>query len=138
MSGAIVNARSHVLLHKNENHRLFASSLLRTRNAVGINNLNPAEVAMHRVDDGSMKFLVSRQRNVREILALSVSPNKRVIAVCEKGRSPDEDPGSAQVRDRHDCCRGPLWNGCSVTKLSGFYKIKLLSSRSILHMSLSS
>lgn len=52
---------------------------------------------MHRVDDGSMKFLVSRQKNVREILALCVSPNKRVIAVCEKGRAPDEDPGSAQV-----------------------------------------
>ncbi|CAB1097150.1 unnamed protein product [Ectocarpus sp. CCAP 1310/34] len=55
------------------------------------------QVAMHRVDDGSMKFLVSRQRNVREILALCVSPNKRVIAVCEKGRAPEEDPGSAQV-----------------------------------------
>lgn len=53
---------------------------------------------MHRVDDGSMKFLVSRQRNVREVLALCVSPNKRVIAVCEKGRTPEEDPGSAQVR----------------------------------------
>lgn len=45
-----------------------------------------------------MKFLVSRQRNVREVLALCVSPNKRVIAVCEKGRTPEEDPGSAQVR----------------------------------------
>lgn len=55
------------------------------------------QVAMHRVDDGSMKFLVSRQRNVREVLALCVSPNKRVIAVCEKGRTPEEDPGSAQV-----------------------------------------
>lgn len=53
---------------------------------------------MHRVDDGGMKFLVSRQRNVRGILALCVSPNKRVIAVCEKGRTPEEDPGSAQVR----------------------------------------
>lgn len=52
---------------------------------------------MHRVDDGSVKFLVQRQKNVREILALCVSPNKRVIAVCERGRAPDEDPGSAQV-----------------------------------------
>lgn len=45
-----------------------------------------------------MKFLVQRQKNVREILALCVSPNKRVIAVCERGRAPDEDPSSAQVR----------------------------------------
>lgn len=58
---------------------------------------------MHRVDDGSMKFLVSRQRNVREVLALCVSPNKRVIAVCEKGRTPEEDPGSAQV-STNTCC----------------------------------
>lgn len=55
------------------------------------------KVALHRVDDGSMKFLVCRQRNVREILALCVSPNKRVVAVCERGRAPEEDPGSAQV-----------------------------------------
>ncbi|CAM9819281.1 unnamed protein product [Pylaiella littoralis] len=55
------------------------------------------QVAMHRVDDGSMRFLVSRQRNVRAILALCVSPNKRIIAVCERGRTPEEDPGSAQV-----------------------------------------
>jgi len=67
---------------------------------------------MHRVDDGSMKFLVSRQRNVREILALSVSPNKRIIAVCEKGRTPDEDPGSAQVRQGMG--REPLESGRSV------------------------
>lgn len=66
---------------------------------------------MHRVDDGSMKFLVCRQKNVREILALCVSPNKRIIAVCERGRTPDEDPGSAQViftflnnQRTSDCC----------------------------------
>ncbi|CAM9422149.1 unnamed protein product, partial [Choristocarpus tenellus] len=59
------------------------------------------QIALYRVDDGSMKFLQGRQKNVREILALSVSPNKRVIAVCEKGRQPGEDPGSAQVSVYH-------------------------------------
>ena len=53
---------------------------------------------MQCLDDGSMKFLVGRQKNVREVLALCVSRNKKVIAVCEKGRSLDDDPGNAQVR----------------------------------------
>lgn len=56
------------------------------------------QVALHRIDDGSMKFLTGRQKNVREVLALSVSPNKRVIAVCERGRALDEDSGNAQAR----------------------------------------
>lgn len=54
---------------------------------------------MYRIDDGSMKFLPCHQRNVHEILALCVSPNKKVIAVCEKIITSEEaDLGNAQVR----------------------------------------
>lgn len=52
-------------------------------------------MALYRIDDGSMKFLPCHQRNVHEILALCVSPNKKVIAVCEKVLAPEE--GHAQV-----------------------------------------
>lgn len=44
-----------------------------------------------------MKFLPCHHKNVDEILALCVSPNKKVIAMCEKVLAPEEE-GNAQVR----------------------------------------
>ncbi|KAG5187053.1 WD40-repeat-containing domain protein, partial [Tribonema minus] len=51
------------------------------------------QLAMYRMDDGSMQFFTGRAKNVKEIVALAISPNKRAVAVCER----TDDAAAAQV-----------------------------------------
>jgi hypothetical protein len=55
------------------------------------------QLALYRIEDGSMQFFTGKARNVREVLAMALAPNKRTVAVCER----TDEPGTAQVSVYH-------------------------------------
>ena len=61
------------------------------------------QIGLYRVEDGSMQFFSGRAKNVREVLAMTVSPNKRSVAVCE--RVSDAATGQVSVYSASDCKR---------------------------------
>jgi len=46
-------------------------------------------LCLHYLDDNSMSFFTGSPSNVKAILGLSMSPSKRLVAVCEKGGEGD-------------------------------------------------